>query len=310
MAVDLAWKFGGEVVSADSRQVYKYMDVGTGKDLLEYNLQFPISNFKSISNFQFPISKSRDKIIVKIPYHLIDVVRPNTLYDLAKWLKAAKISIKDIADRERLPIVAGGTGLYAQALVDGFDLSKQGVDQGLRKELEKKTVSELYSLLDKKFAEKLNNSDKNNKRRLIRYIEIEQQGVLLKNNNLKKHSEYEFLLIGLTWTREVLYERIDTRLKTRLEKEKMLEEVADLHENKKVSWKRLESFGLEYKYIALYLQKKLEYAEMAEKINIASRQYAKRQMSWLRRWEKLGAKIHWVKNAKEAEILVKKFTCS
>ena len=288
LAVDLAYKFDGEIISADSRQVYKYMDVGTGKDLDEYYVK-------------------------EIPYHLIDVAHPNTHYDLAKWLRKAKISINDILDSGRLPIVAGGTGLYAQALVDNFNLSKYGEDKELREKLEKKEILELFEMLlklDEKFAKKLNNSEKNNKRRLIRYIEICKQGEKIKNirpRRINKNNEYEFLLIGVTHPMEILRKRIYKRLIERLEKENMIEEVAGLHKNKKVSWKRLESFGLEYKFIVQCLRKKLSYDNMVEKLNIAIGQFAKKQVTWLRRWEKQGAKIHWIKNRQEIRNLCKNF---
>ncbi|MCK5320201.1 tRNA (adenosine(37)-N6)-dimethylallyltransferase MiaA [Candidatus Parcubacteria bacterium] len=299
LAVDLAYKFGGEIISADSRQVYKYMDIGTGKDLQEYSIKSQIANHKSE--------------IIKIPYHLIDVAHPNTRYDMAKWLKSAKISINDILGSGRLPIVAGGTGLYAQALVDNFNLSKYGEDKKLREKLEKKEVAKLFQMLlklDEKFAKKLNNSEKNNKRRLIRYIEIYKQGEKVKNirpRRINKNNEYEFLIIGITYPREILRERIYKRLIERLERENMIEEVAGLHKNKKVSWKRLESFGLEYKFIAQYLRKKLNYDDMVEKLNIAIGQFAKKQITWLRRWEKQGAKIYWVKNKQEAGKICAKF---
>jgi len=299
LAVDLACKFSGEIVSADSRQVYKYMDIGTGKDLGEYCVETRRG-------------ASAPKV-TKIPYHLIDVAHPNTHYDLAKWLRKAKISINDILDRERLPIVAGGTGLYAQALVDNFNLSKYGEDKKLREKLEKKEILEIFKILlklDEKFAKKLNNSERNNKRRLIRYIEICKQGEKIKNIHLgriSKNNEYEFLLIGVTHPIEIFRERIYKRLIHRLEKEDMIGEVIGLNKDKKVSWKRLESFGLEYKFIARYLRKKLSYEEMVEKLNIAIGQFAKKQTTWLRRWEKQGAKIHWVKNRREARNLCKIF---
>ena len=305
LAVDLAYKFGGEIISADSRQVYKYMDIGTGKDLQEYSIKSQIANHKSE--------------IIKIPYHLIDVAHPNTRYDMAKWLKSAKISINDILGSGRLPIIAGGTGLYSQALVDNFNLSKYGEDKKLRKELEGKKILDLFKILlkiDEKFAKKLNNSEKNNKRRLIRYIEICKQGEKVKNTkcplgkSLNKNNEYEFLLIGVTYPMEILRKRIYERLIHRLEKEDMIGEIFRLHKDKKISWKRLESFGLEYKFIAQYLRKKLSYDDMVEKLNIAIGQFAKKQITWLRRWEKQGAKIHWVKNKREAGEICAKFFAS
>jgi len=286
LAVKLAREFNGEIISADSRQVYKGMDIGTGKDLDEYG---------------------------DVPYHLIDVVKPNTKFNLAKYQKLAFISIEDILNRGKLPIIAGGTGLYSQAVVDGYNLSKAKPDKKLREKLEKLDVEKLFEKLEKinsKFANKLHESDKKNKRRLIRYVEVVDSR--LRGNDAGEKCEnpdYEFLLIGLTWTRKVLLERIYKRLIERLEKEGMIDEIKNLHKQG-VSWKRFESFGLEYKYISLYLRKKLTYNEMVEKTNIAIRQFAKKQMNWYRRWEKQGAKIYWVKKTagnKNFCFLVKKF---
>ena len=300
LAVDLAHKYNGEIVSADSRQVYKYMDIGTGKDLKDFRL--PILDCR--------LQKTK---IVQIPYHLISIVHPNTEYNLAKWHKAANKAIKDILGRGRLPIVVGGTGLYAQALVDGFDLSPVKPDKSLREKLEKKTLAQLFNQLkrlDKEFADGLHESDKKNKRRLVRYIEIKQLGqeeAELPIGSPASGVNYDFLILGLTWPRETLRERIYKRLVERLEKEDMVGEVERLHKNHGVSWKRLASFGLEYKYISLYLRGEIDYNKMVELLNIAIGQFAKRQMTWLRRWERQGGQINWVKNQKEAEKLIKNF---
>ncbi|MFH1661993.1 MAG: tRNA (adenosine(37)-N6)-dimethylallyltransferase MiaA [Candidatus Falkowbacteria bacterium] len=280
LAVKLAREFNGEIISADSRQVYKGMDIGTGKDLCEYG---------------------------DVPYHLIDVIKPNTKFNLAKYQKLANIAIEDILSRGKLPIIVGGTGLYLQAIVDNFNLSSVKPDKKLREKLEKLDAEKVFKKLEKinsKFANKLNESDKKNKRRLIRYMEIaSQRECNLESTRIKN---YEFLLIGLTWPRKVLLDRIYKRLIDRLEKEGMVDEVKNLHKHG-VSWKRLESFGLEYRYVSLYLRKKLTYDEMVEKLNIAIRQFAKKQMSWYKRWEKQGAKIYWVKNNNESKKIVNKF---
>ena len=300
LAVALAHKYHGEIVSADSRQVYKYMDIGTGKDLKDFRL--PI--------FDCRLKKTK---IVQIPYHLISIIHPNTEYNLAKWYKAANKAIKDILGRGRLPIVAGGTGLYAQALTDGFDLSPVKPDKMLREKLEAKTAEQLFARLrrlNEEFADGLHESDKKNKRRLMRYIEIKQLGqeeAELPMGSSASKTDYNFLLLGITWPREVLRERIYKRLVERLEKEDMVGEVERLHKNHGVSWRRLASFGLEYKYISLYLRKEIDYGKMIELLNIAIGQFAKRQMTWLRRWERQGGEINWVKNQKEAEKLINNF---
>lgn len=298
LAVKLAHKYNGEIVSADSRQVYKGMDIGTGKDLGEYKIKLKV--------------KSQKSKVVKIPYHMIDLVQPNTKYSLAKYQKQAFIAIDDILQRGKLPIIAGGTGLYLQAVVDNYNLSGAKPDKKLREKLEKMTVDKLYSeikKINKKFAEKLNDSEQKNKRRLIRYIEIFQQGAK-KETNLFKGSlaseDYEYLLIGLTWPRKKLCDLIYKRLVNRIEQENMIEEVKRLHKEG-VSWKRLESFGLEYRFISKYLRGDLEYDEMIQKLNIAIRQFAKRQMTWFRRWEKQGKKIYWERDEKKLKKLVEEF---
>jgi len=288
LAVKLALKFNGEIVSADSRQVYRGMDVGTGKDLNEY--------------------KIKSKKLKVIRYHMIDVANPKQRFDLAKYQKMAFQAIDDILKRNKLPILVGGSGLYLQAVVDNFKLSNVKKDLDLRKKLEKLDANKLFAKFKKispKIANKINNSDKKNKRKLIRYLEI-----LLFDKNfkikIKNQKKYQTLIIGKSCSREILRKKIYKRLISRFEKEKMINEVKQLHKQG-LSWRKLESFGLEYKFISLYLQNKLAYDEMVEKLRIASNQFVNRQMSWFRRWERQGAEINWVENNKESEKLVKEF---
>lgn len=279
VAVNAALKYDGEVISADSRQVYIGMDIGTGKDLCEYDIK-------------------TDSGVVHIPYHLIDVVDPREQFTLADFQKQAYKSLDDILSRKKLPIIAGGTGMYAQSLVDGYDLSGVRPDEADRKLLEKKGKEELFEILlnyNKKFADNLNNSDKNNKRRLVRYIEMAKiQDKDLKINKVDKKikNKYEFLILGLKWPREILHGRIYKRLIERLEKENMVEEVENLN-REGVSWERLDSFGLEYRYISRYLRDILTYDEMIDELHRAIKKFAKQQKKWYKRWEKQGNKIHW-----------------
>ncbi len=292
LAVKLAYKFNGEIVSADSRQVYRGMDIGTGKDLREYKV------------------KSQKSKVISIPYHLIDVVSPKTEFSLAKYQRLAYKAIDDILKRGKLPIIAGGSGLYLQAIVDNYNLSKTKPNKSLRKKLEKLSADELFKnlqALNKKFAGRLNESERKNKQRLMRYMEICKTQIAANSGQIATNkADYDFLLIGLTWPREILRERIYKRLIKWFEKENIIGEVRQLRKSG-VSWKRLENFGLEYKYISLYLRKKLDYKEMIEKINISIRQFAKKQMSWFRRWERQGANIHWIENRGEAEKLITEF---
>jgi len=305
LAVELASKFNGEIVSADSRQVYRGMDIGTGKDLQDYCLEFPISNNQFPNKSKILNFKSQNKI--QIPYHLIDVANPKARFDLAKYQKLAFTAIDEILKRGKLPILAGGSGLYLQAVVDNYKLSDVKKNLVLRKSLEKLRVEALFNKINKlapKIAAKLNNSDKNNKRRLIRYLEILGQDKNFKNRAVKK--KYQALLIGVKFSNDMLRQRIIKRLSERLKEQNMIGEVENLRA-RGLSWKKLEEFGLEYKYIALYLQGKLKYEEMVEKLNIAIFQFAKRQLTWFKRWEKMGTKINWVRNNMKIEKLVKEF---
>jgi tRNA dimethylallyltransferase len=300
LAVSLAYRFGGEIVSADSRQVYRQMDVGTGKDLGDYWLENTEGKDPS-----FFAGQKDSKVL--IPYHLIDIADPVEEYNLARFHQDANEAIRQIAGRGRLPILAGGTGLYTQAVVDGYELSEKTADRSLRGELEGLSAEELLAKLDEKdplFAASLNESERGNKRRLIRYFELASGN---EKVGKKKDKPYDTLVIGVNWPREVLRERIKQRLIARLEKEDMIGEVERLHVEHGVRWERLRSLGLEYKYIAMYLQDELAYEEMVEKLGIAIGQFAKRQMSWYRRWEKQGTRIHWIKDQEEARDLAGDF---
>lgn len=284
LGVKLAAELDGEIISADSRQVYRGMDIGTGKDLAEYKVGRK-----------------------KIPYHLIDVVSPKTQFNLAKFQKSAFAAIDDILRRRKLPIVVGGSGLYLQALVDNYDLSNVRAQSVNREKWEKMDAARLFALVAKKkpeFAARLNNSDKNNPRRLARYLEIIEAEGLEKVG--KRESRYDFLILGLDWPDNILRDRIVQRLLDRLEKEGLVAEVKRLNDEG-VSWERLQSFGLEYKFVSRHLLGELSYPEMVEKLSLALYRFAKKQKTWFRRWEKQGTKIHWVKNIAEAEKKIEKW---
>ncbi|MEA2064751.1 MAG: tRNA (adenosine(37)-N6)-dimethylallyltransferase MiaA [Patescibacteria group bacterium] len=323
LAVKLAYQFNGEIVSADSRQVYKWMDIGTGKDLKDYCLKLQIQNYKSQINSKYKIqnSKTTNKKLdsnteikklktIKIPYHLIDVVSPKTEFNLAKYQKLAYKAIDDILAREKIPFLTGGSGLYLQAVVDGYNLSDIKPDKKLRAELEKLNAVQLFALLRKidfDSANNLNKSDKKNSRRLIRYIESAKQSKIqrFKKDRTPK-PKYNSLIIGLTLPKNELNKKIDQRMKKWFEQEDMLGEIKNLR-SKGVSWKRLNEFGLEYRLTSDYLRGKINFQEMKKKLSRDLKKFAKKQMTWFRRWEKQGAKIHWIKNQKEAKKLIKNF---
>jgi tRNA dimethylallyltransferase len=283
LGVDLARRFDGEIISADSRQVYRGLDVGSGKDLIEYG---------------------------EIKYHLIDVVDPKDIFSVAEYQRQAFWAIEDVLQRGKLPIIVGGSGQYLEAVVENYQLADIKPNMAARAENENKSAEELFAELEKKnpaFAAKLNNSDKNNKRRLIRYLEVFSQSKISNTEpRATRPRAYNFLLLGLTFPKEVLAERIHRRLIERLENENMIQEISDLHDKTGLSWERLESFGLEYKFVAQYLQEKIDYDQMVELLDRAINQFTKKQLTWFKRWEKKRP-INWITDRQEAEKLINDF---
>jgi tRNA dimethylallyltransferase len=270
LAVHLAHTLSGEVISADSRQVYRGMDLGTGK-----------------------ITKDE---MQGIPHHLLDIKDPNEDFSVEEFQQKAFQAIKDILSRGKNPIFCGGTGYYVQAVVDNLSFQTVPKNEKLRNELEEKSIEELKDILATIPQDKNVKTDTENKRRLIRAIEIGTHFGKLACLQ-KQDSPYDFILVGLTLPIDQLREKIRTRLQKRFDAG-MIEEVEILHKNG-VSWKKLEEFGLEYGCIAQYLQKKIESLEemktvLATKIG----QYAKRQMTWFKRDEK----IKWFSPEERQEI--------
>ncbi len=274
LSIKLAKKFDGEVVSADSRQVYKRMDIGTGK-----------------------ITK---KEMEGMPHHLLDVTSPKRKFTVTQYKKLALKAINEIQKKSKIPFLVGGTGFYIQAVIDGIIIPSIKPDWKLRKKLEKKSIQELFKMLKKLDPRRAKSIESKNKRRLIRALEIviktKKPVPLLKKNK----PQFEVLILGVKKDPEELKERIRKRLLKRL-KQGMIAEVKKLRKSG-VSWKRLEEFGLEYKYIALYLQNKITKKEMTDRIQKESEHFAKRQMTWFKR----DKRIYWIKDYKEAIKVIKK----
>ena len=287
VAIRLAKKFNGEVISADSRQIYKDMDLGTGKIVRDKNPKSEIRNPKQIQNSKFKIYYSSS-----IPHHMIDIVSPKTDYNAAKFKKAADKIIVDILKRGKLPIICGGTGFWIKALVDNVSFPEVKPDWKLRKKLEKKSAFQLFKELEKLDSERAKNVDKNNKVRLIRAIEICKALGSVPNTKFQPpDTKYRFLQIGTAVPKEKLYKNIKKRLADRF-KQGMIKEAADLRKKYKLSWKKIQSFGLGYFWIPLYLQDKLDKKELFEKIFQAEKDYAKRQATWFQK----DKRIKWLKN--------------
>ncbi|NQU77805.1 tRNA (adenosine(37)-N6)-dimethylallyltransferase MiaA [Candidatus Falkowbacteria bacterium] len=280
LGVRIASKFSGEIISADSRQVYKGMDIGTGKDLAE-----------------FSISKN-----IKVPYHLIDVVSPKTEFNAAKWLVMAKKAIADIHKRGKVPIIVGGTGLYISALVEGFNLAGAKPDKALRKKLEATPLARLLTRLKKLDPETYKKIDKKNKRRVVRAVEICLIGKE-KASKLRRveRPDFDFLILGIKKEREEINKLIDRRADKWM-KQGIINEVKRLRKQG-ISWKRLDSFGLEYRWVSKFLQGEVGQDEMLGKMKTSIHQFAKRQMVWFRKMRN----VKWVKNYQEASKTVAGF---
>lgn len=271
-AVRLARRLDGEIVSADSRQVYRGMDIGTGKDLAEYSVAVSVNGNP-------------------VPYHLIDIVDPSENFSLHDYQKRAFDCIRDIWRRGHLPILCGGTGLYADSVLRGYRLVEAPENPELRAELEPLALDELAARLRAIKPDHHTTSDFRKRDRLIRAIEIAE----FTNENpeaFARQPDIRPLVIGLGRPRPELAERIGARLRERLDGG-MIDEVKRLNDGG-ISWERLESFGLEYRFVADYLRGRMTMDELYRDLFTAIRRFAKRQETWFRGMERKGVSIRWV----------------
>jgi len=267
LAVNLAKDFNGEIISADSRQIYRGMDLGTGKDIEEYVVDG-----------------------VEIPYHLIDIADAGYKYNVFEFQQDFVKAFEDISSRKRLPVVCGGTGMYLEAVLKGYKLIAVPKDQSFRDELESKSLEELEVIL-RSYKDLHNNSDLEKKKRAIRAIEIERYYAANPQIDME-YPEMNPLLVGIKFDRESRRDRISLRLKERL-KSGMVEEVEGLLKSG-VSAEDLIYYGLEYKFLTQYVTGQITYDEMFSGLEIAIHQFAKRQMTWFRKMERSGSNIHWL----------------
>ena len=278
LAAALAAEIVGEIISADSRQVYRRMDIGTGKDLADYVVRS---------------QKSGDSR--KIPYHLIDICEPGTKYNLFEYQQDFFDVYQDIRSRGVVPILCGGTGLYIEAVLKGYKLSPVPQNQALRDSLEGKSLAELTQMLTelkaKTGSNMHNTTDVDSCQRAIRAIEIETYN-LEDPTPRRELPPVDSLIIGVHIDRELRREKITRRLKARLD-EGMVEEVKSLLDEG-IPAEDLIYYGLEYKFLTEYLTGQLTYDEMFSKLEIAIHQFAKRQMTWFRGMERRGFKINWI----------------
>lgn len=274
LAIRLARQFNGEIISADSRQIYRGMDIGTGK-----------------------VTKAEQKLA---KHWLLDIASPATDYNVAKFKKTADKIIADILRRGKLPILCGGTGFWIKAIVDNVIFPEVKPNKTLRNKLNKRSAAALFKMLKKLDPRRAKSIDRHNKVRLIRAIEI-CRAIGSVPQYKPQTAKYDFLQIGLVIPKKKLQQNIGKRLKKRFA-QGMIAEVKKLHQQG-VSWKHLEMFGLEYKWIALYFQKKISAMEMQEKLLQEIKNYAKRQMTWFKK----DKRIVWLKNYKKIKDEIKKF---
>lgn len=279
VAAALALRTGGEIISADSRQVYRRMDIGTGKDLADYTIGD-----------------------VHIPYHLIDIAEPGTKYNLFQYQQDFHTAYNDIRSRGKLPILCGGTGLYIEAVLGGYSLSPVPQNQKLRDSLEGKSLDQLTQMLvqlkQKNGSNMHNRTDVDTAQRAIRAIEIETYN-LEHPTPERQMPPVDSLVIGINIDRELRREKITRRLKARLE-EGMCDEIRSLIDGG-VNPDDLIYYGLEYKFVTEYVVGKTSYEEMFRQLEIAIHQFAKRQMTWFRGMERRGYTIHWIDAAQSMD---------
>ncbi|MFA6929590.1 MAG: tRNA (adenosine(37)-N6)-dimethylallyltransferase MiaA [Lentisphaeria bacterium] len=266
LAVHLARKFQGEIISVDSRQVYRGLDLGTGKDLEEYG-------------------SGSDAI----PVHLLDIVEPGEDFHLFRFLACAQQALLEVAARGKLPILAGGTPLYLQALLDGYDLAGGKPDPELRQTLEKTALPKLISMLQEEGSPNLfARTDLTQPRRVIRALEIVRAG----EQGNPGEPLVDPLILAPKFPRCVSHQRIEQRLDERLQ-QGLIQEVQTLHE-KGLSWEKLEWLGLEYRYVGRFLKGELSWQEMRQSLLVQIRHFCKRQDTWFRKMEREGKQIHWL----------------
>jgi tRNA dimethylallyltransferase len=276
-AIRLARKFDGEIISADSRQIFRGMDIGSGK-----------------------ITPEEQRIA---PHHMLDIASPRTIFSAAKFKKQAEKHIQDILKRNRLPMICGGTGFWIQAIVDNAAYPEVKPDFGLRKRLDQKSTEELLAALEKLDPTRAKNIDIRNRVRLIRAIEICQTlGKVPPVQNLHRSSRYDFLQIGILRDKKILHERIRSNVRERLENG-MIAEVEKLRSSG-LSWKKIESFGLSYRLVPMFLRGEIDSEkELEEKIYQAEKDYAKRQMTWFAK----DKRIIWLEKYADMEKAVSSF---
>ena len=275
LAVQIAKKFNGEIISADSRQVYKGLDIGSGK--------------------------ITDKEKLGIKHYLLDIISPKKVFTASLFKYKANKAIKTILKKNKLPIIAGGTGFYIDTIIYDLDLPEVKPNKRLRQSLDNKKSEELFKILVNLDPQRAKTIDIHNRPRLIRAIEIATKLGQVPILKQKINPQYDFLIIGIKTSATDLKQKIDQRLRRRL-KQGLVVEVKNLQQNQ-VSWQRLYNLGLEYRYVSAYLKKEITKEEMIKILNQEISKYAKRQITWFKKYKQ----AHWLVQPNQAFTLVEKF---
>ena len=294
LAARLACELNGEVISADSRQVYRGMDIGTGKDLGDYVVNG-----------------------IRVPVHLTDLADPGYEYNIFEYQHDFLAAYKNIVERKKLPVLCGGSGMYLEAVLRGYRLAKAVRDPDFVAGLQGKTDEELAGLL-RSYKTLHNSTDLEDRPRMLKAIEVARAAEMSSQDTSatsggpasQPFPAIASTIFGISLPRELTMQRITERLKTRLESGMIAEVETLLHGG--ITPERLMRYGLEYRYITLFLTGRLTYQQMFTELNIAIRQFAKRQMTWFRRMERQGIKIHWIDGSlsleKKVAEIIREFT--
>ncbi|MDD2541542.1 MAG: tRNA (adenosine(37)-N6)-dimethylallyltransferase MiaA [Desulfuromonadaceae bacterium] len=280
LAVALAEECGGEVVSADSRQVFRGMDIGSGKDLHEYG---------------------------RVPYHLIDILNAGEEFSVFDFQRRFLKTVAEIAFRGAVPVLCGGSGMYLDAALRGYRMVEVPFDSALRAELATKTDDELVQELWYLKPHQHNSTDLADRERTVRAIEI-ARGEAENSSACEPLPRLQSTVIGIHWEREALRRRITTRLRERLDNG-MIEEVERLRADG-IAWERLDYYGLEYRYVGAYLRGDMNKNDMFQRLNSAIYNFAKRQGNWFRRMERHGIVINWIDGSRDQLLQARKIICA
>ncbi len=298
LAIALAKQFNGEIINADSRQIYKQMDIATAKPVLDYGLR--TTDYKT-QDGEVRSPKTEVHTVDGIPHYLLDIINPDESFTLSDYKEQTQKAIKEIIKKDKVPFLVGGTGLYIKAIVDNLEIPKVEPDLILRKELENKTLEERLKILKEIDLETYEKIDLQNPRRVVRALEVVlSTGESFLKQQKKGKPLYEVLQLGIKVDKDHLYERINKRCEKMIEAG-LVQEAKRLAQ--KYSWELPSMSGIGYRQMRDYIEGKMTLEEAIEWLQIDTRHYAKRQMTWFRKDER----ILWIENEKQAQKKIEEF---